>query len=368
MARTRQRAASVSSQIVQRAKRPIAKVEPEEEFDVNNFVSSGSTLLNLALTEHPNCGWQKGKMANLIGDSGVGKTLLALTTFAEAAYNPKQKDISMVFDDAENALEFNLSRIFGEETEQRVEILNPPSDNIEQFSDNLAKTIKKKAPFIYILDSFDAIGSEADTEHIEAERKIRNGESNKKSTGSYGMAKPKLASQLLREECGKLKQTKGVLLIVSQTRDNLTPGSYEKKTRSGGKALKFYATHEVWIIYKGALTSNNKRRIGAECDIKVTKNKVTGKKRTVSFSIFDGYGIDDIGSMIDFLLDEKVWTGTSNAINTKNDLGFKETITRKALITHIETKGLEKTLKKIVTEVWLDIEEELKPKRKHKYE
>jgi RecA/RadA recombinase len=358
-----------------------AKKAPEVEdtkLTPDNFASSGSTLLNLALTGHPDFGWQFGRMANIIGDSGVGKTLLVLTSCAETAYNDAQNEVELDFDDAEHAMGFDVGKIFGSKTEARLNFINPPSENIEQFSDNLALRMRKKIPFIYVLDSFDAIGSEADTEHIESERKIRLGESNKKSTGSYGMAKPKLASQMLREDCGTLEKTKGALLIISQTRDNLTPGSFEKKTRSGGKALKFYANHEVWVILTSQIKKGPKgreRRVGAEAQVKVTKNKVTGKRRTVNFDIYDGYGIDDINSMIDFMLDEKEWTGGgSSKINTKRDLGIPEVIgkeggiMRDALIDLIEAdKKKLRELKDVVTELWNDIEKSLEPKRVSKY-
>jgi len=355
---------SVVSQIKAKSKKKA--VEEKKPITAEYFISSGSTLLNLALTGNPFYGWQLGKMANIIGDSGTGKTLLVLTSLAEVAHNPKQTDVELVFDDAENALEFDLESCFGEATEGRTEILDPPSENIEQFSDRLSVTIAKGNPFVYVLDSFDALGSEADTKHIESERKIRMGQSKKESSGSYGTAKPKIASQMLREDCGKLKRSKGALLIISQTRDNLTPGSFEKKTRSGGKALKFYATHEVWIILTGAIKAKN-RRIGAECLVKVSKNKITGKKREIKFNVYDSYGVDDIGSMVDFLLAEEIWKGGGKAnIDTKGDLVSKS-ISRGKLIEMIESKGLENRLKNIVGRVWNEIEESLKVKRKKRY-
>ena len=104
-----------------------SKVEPKKEnshFNPDEFVSSGSTLLNLALTDHPHCGWQKGKMANVIGDSSSGKTFLTLTSFAEATQDDNFDDFRLIMDDAEHANEFNLEHLFGSAVAERIE---PPA-------------------------------------------------------------------------------------------------------------------------------------------------------------------------------------------------------------------------------------------------
>ena len=388
----------LADQIRSRARKQVpvkSKVDEDDiedaSFDPADFLSSGSTLLNLALTNHPDCGWKLGRMANVIGDSGAGKTVLCVTSIAETCNDKSKSDVNTKFDDAEHAFEFNVKKMFGKATKERLEMIDPPSENIEHFSDNLSDAIKEGEPFIYVLDSFDSLGCEDDTKHIENERLIRQGKSKAKSKGSYGTAKPKLASQLLREECGKLSDSKGALLIISQTRDNLNAFSFEKKTRSGGKALKFYATHEVWVIYTGAIKEKN-RQIGAETEIKVRKNKITGKKRTIKLNVYDDYGLDNIGSCVDFLIEEKRWTfagkdkeaakkkvarvakeedeksAVGKLIDTKDDLGDYLPMSRAKLIQTIEDDELEEELKKATAACWWDIEQSLKPKRKAKYD
>lgn len=368
MARGRQ---PVSKQMEERAKRPVRREEEPEHFNPDDFVSSGSTMLNLALTDHPDCGWQKGKMANIIGDSSAGKTFFTLTSYAEAELDDRFDDFDFVFDDAENANEFDMKRLFGKAVAKRIH--NPlngkgeeiPSDTIEDFSDNLLRLLAKRKPFFYTLDSFDAITCEADRDKMEEHRIAR--EKGNQTKGSFGMGKAKGASSILREVCGKMKQTDSILLIISQTRDNVDPMSPSKRTRSGGRALKFYATHEVWL-YLGKQIKSRDRTIGTEVEISVSKNKITGKRRSVSVSIFYDYGIDDIGSMIDFLLDEKAWTGGGKSpIDTKGDL-CKEPMQRTKLIEYIEDNNLEGKLKKIVAAEWKSIEDSLKLKRKSKYD
>ena len=388
----------LKDQIQTRARKKAAKKVSCEDiedvpFDPNDFVSSGSVLLNLALTNHPDCGWKLGRMANVIGDSGAGKTVLCMTSVAATCNDDSNSDVNAKFDDGEHAYEFNTKKMFGPRTKARLQFVDPPSENIEGFSDNLRAAINEDEPFIYIMDSFDSLGCEDDTKHLESERLIRQGKSKAKSKGSYGTAKPKLASQLLREECGKLSDSRGALLIISQTRDNLNAFSYEKKTRSGGKALKFYATHEVWIIYTGAIKEKD-RQVGAETEVKVRKNKITGKKRSIKLYVFDDYGIDDIGSCVDFLVSEKWWSysakeapkgpktkvarapkaeddekvSKTKPIDTKGDLGDYPAMSRTKLIQTIEDDDLKEELKQAVTACWNDIEESIRPKRKAKYE
>lgn len=372
MARLQRGAKSIieplKDQIEGRARRAPRTEEPEH-FNPDNFVSSGSTLLNLALTDHPDCGWRKGRMANIIGDSSAGKTFFCLTSYAEAELDPSFDKYDFIFDDAEHANDFDMKKLFGKAVAKRVH--NPdngkgeftPSDKIEDFSDNLLRLINSKVPFFYTLDSFDALTCEADSDKMEEHRIAR--EKGNQTKGTYGMGKAKGASGILREVCGKIENSGSVLLIISQTRDNVDPMSPSKRTRSGGRALKFYAAHEVWL-YLGKPIKSRDRIIGTEVEINVSKNKITGKRRSVTVSIFYDYGIDDIGSMIDFLLDEKEWTGGGkSAIDTK---GFvKESMSRNKLIEHIEQNELEKKLQALASKVWNDIEDSLKLNRKSKY-
>ena len=50
----------------------------------DSLLSTGSTMLNLALTDNPYGGYPKGCLVNVVGDSSSGKTFLCLNTLAEA--------------------------------------------------------------------------------------------------------------------------------------------------------------------------------------------------------------------------------------------------------------------------------------------
>ena len=348
-----------------------APVEREEAFSPSLLLSTGSTLLDLACSDNPNGGFLLGRMVNLIGDSSSGKTLLCLSMLAEACNDSRFDDYKIIFDDVEAAMSFNISHLFGSKLANRIDspVTNEEgesqgSDTIQQFGYHVMDAINSGEPFIYVLDSFDALSSDEEIGKMEAAQEAY--EKGKDTKGSYGMEKAKIGGRILANIVRKLKNTKSMVLIISQTRENIDPMSFTKKTRAGGKALKFYATHEIWLAAgqkkKG---KGGERVIGTEAKAKISKNKLTGKVREVSFNIFYDYGVDDIGSCVDFLVEEKHWGKTKNTIHaTELELdGGRDTIIR-----GIEDKGLERKLKRIVSKVWNQIEEDLKLNRKGRYE
>lgn len=337
-----------------------------------SLVPTGSTLLDLALSDSSDGGFGTGKMANIIGDSSAGKTFLCLSCLAEMANLSEFDDYRFIFDDVEAANEFDMEYLFGKQAASRIE---PPgwesvdgdrmpvySGTVEEFHANVQEAIDEGKSFVYVLDSMDALTSEDEVEktakHLDAVRK------GTKTTGSYGMGKAKGNSAILRQIIRELKKGRSLVLIISQTRDNIDPMSFEKKTRSGGRALKFYATHEIWMAVVKKLKSKE-RIIGVQVRVRVKKNKLTGKERQVDFSIYYDYGIDDIGSCIDYLIQEKFFQTDKQSILIE-EWGFKGS--PKSLIKFIEDNSKEAEFKKMVGDYWRGVEESLKLGRKRKYE
>lgn len=348
-----------------------AKQPAEKKVFSKKLLHSGSVMLNLACTDSLDGAWGIGRMVNLIGDSSAGKTLLALSMLAEASINPEFAEHDLIYDDAESALSFDLSGMFGSKFSERIKAPNYDgegvaihSDTIQDFFYTCKRLLKAGKPFIYVLDSFDSISSVDEAKKIEDNYQAH--EKGKDEKGSYGDGKAKVSSQIFRSIIRDLDRNNSFLLIISQTRENLNAmNPFDKKTRSGGKALKFYATHEIWLALKGAIKSKD-RKVGAYVRAKITKNKITGKLREVDFPIYYDYGVDDIGAMIDFMVEEKQWGKSGNSIVIPA-IDFKGTEDK--LIKLIESdKKIESKIRRMVQKTWNDIEESLQLGRKKKYE
>jgi hypothetical protein len=338
-------------------------------------VSTGSTLLNLACTEHPDLGFLKGGYYYLVGDTSSGKTWTSLSCFAEACRNEAFADYRLIFDDVEGGAMMDIGHYFGGAVVKRME---PPkrkkgenifSGTVEDFYFHLTDLIEDDRPFIYVLDSQDGLDSAYAGKKFEEHKKAAM--LGRESAGSYGDGKAKYHSENIRHVLAGLRKTGSILIIIGQTRDNLGFG-FETKTRSGGRALRFYANLEIWTSVGGKISKmvrEKKRTIGVKCLAEVKKNRVTGKigkDRQVQIPIYYDLGIDDVGSMVDFLVAEKHWKKTKDRSIDAHDIMCEGS--RKEIIAHIEQEDLEGKVKWVTSKVWNEIESACAPNRKRRYE
>ena len=335
------------------------------------YVSSGSVLLNLALTGTTTRGFQTGKYYRLVGDSGSGKTFLSLTCMAEASMRKEFDSYDLTYDDAEDGVGFDFKKFFGPKMASRV---SPPkqdgsnSTTVEEFYDNFFRRVESGKPCIYVMDSMDVLDTIADARKLKKTRASRE-KGTDDVTGSYGTAKAKLNSEMLRRAVEPLRRTGSILIIISQTRDAI--GGFNpfgpQKTTGGGHALKFYANQEIWMSLAGdikKLVKGKQRKIGVNVKIRVKKNRQTGQDRTTTVPIYYSFGIDDVGSCIDYLIEEGHWKKKQGGLYAPE---FEFSGPKEKLIQSIEDSNKEKTLAKIVKGVYNTIEEATQLKRKTKY-
>jgi RecA/RadA recombinase len=344
-------------------------VEPSY-IDVNELVPVGSTTCHLECSGHWQGAFKLGTMVNLIGDSSSGKSLTAFTVFAECNKLKRFNNHKFIYDDVEAANEFNLAKLFGEQCADRID-QSIRSRTIEDFNDNIANLLDEGEPFIYVLDSFDGLTSEAVLKKDIENRKKR--EKGNETTGDYGDGKAKIFSRFCSLRIQELRDMNSLLIVISQTRDNIGFGAmFTPKTRSGGKALKFYSAFEIWLACQKK-EKKGKRVIETNVQGKISKNKLTGHHGEFYFPILNDYGIDNIKSCINFLMDEGDWTGTKKSVNTKGFLEFKDKKGNvkhpsiKEIIDYIEEEGKEIELYKVCQKTYDKIMESLKPDRKPKY-
>lgn len=298
------------------------------------FISTGCSLLNAAVGG----GWVLGRCANIVGDKSAGKTLLAIEACANfhrtypGGYI-RYKEAEAAFDEryAEAlgmpvaAVDFKGRPVSPRDEEELAELqakmaearndrereplekavkklrkkgVGVPQNTIEAFYEDVLWCLDQNPgrPMLYVLDSLDALSDEA-----EQGREIGD--------ASFGGSKPKKIGEMFRRLIDRLERQDAALIIVSQLRDKIGVTFGEKQTRSGGKALDYYASHIIWLSELGKIErtiDGIKRVTGVDIRARVRKNKVGLPFRECSYPILFGYGIDDLTAGVEWLIECKL--------------------------------------------------------------
>jgi recombination protein RecA len=308
-----------------------------------DFINSGCTLLNCVLGG----GYPLGRIVNIVGDKSTGKSLLGIEACANFA---RQYSGPIYYREVESAWDDEYARALGLPLE-RVDF-GPPivavEDVFEDLEALLQKVAKKQTNALYVLDSLDALSDRAELKRSMDE-------------GSYAMEKAKRMGQLFRRLVQKIGGNNMCIIIISQVRDNIGVTFGRKTTRSGGRALDFYASQILYLAQLKTLKRTIlkvERPIGVRIRAKCEKNKVALAYRECEFNIVFGYGTDSVTASLEWL--ESVGKlsrvgvakgDVSNMARKVAELGAKE------------RQEMYDLLDKTVTEEWYSIERRFLPIR-----
>ncbi len=339
----------------------------------SDVLSSSSTLVNLACLGRWDGAFMKGTYSILVGDSQAGKTFFTLALLAEAAANPKFRKYRLIYDDVENGALMNREYFFGAKLVDRLESPSVDDDGnacnsvlADDFYFAADEAMKDDGRCVYVVDSMDALTTMSEVSKFYKRKRARKEGTSVSGTMTDGKAQGN--SRDLRQVLSRVRDTNSILVLVSQTRDKIGGGLFEqKKTRAGGHALTFYATCELWLSISGRIKSTVNKRvypIGVMCRVRVKKNRVVGRDRTVDVPIYYDYGIDDIGSCCKYLCDNKHWkSGEGKVVAPEFDYAGSKS----GLIRAIEERNQEDVLRQLVQQVWEEIERKLTQDRKRRY-
>lgn len=337
------------------------------------LLSTGCTLLDVALSGRARGAIPKGTYWSLVGASGSSKTWFTFCLFAEAARDPNFAKYIFVHDNAENGALMDVPTYFGAAVVDR---LRPPgkgktaSESVEDFYHNVEAAVAC-GPCIYVLDSMDAVDAAAEVENYEARQHFHDtGKGESQIRGSMGMAKAKANSKHLGRVANTvLRQNGSILVIISQTRDLLNAPFPGMQTYSGGKALKFFSHVQTWTKVKGPVKKHYKgkdREVGAVLSVDVQKNRVCGWEGNLPpVTFLKGYGIDDVGSNVDYLIGERHWKKCGDDEYSAPEIGAEGS--RDGLIAWVQDKGQEGLVADLVASVWAEIVAGAAPQRKRRY-
>ena len=279
----------------------------EPQAHAPEYFSTGCTLLDLVLGGGMGMGFPAGVVLNLVGDKSSGKTFLANEIIAANHHRlntAKKTRFVWHYDDSESGYTFNTRKLYGVEVRPADREM-ADSKTVEEMDTNAGvflNTIKPEQVGMYVVDSLDGLSDDEKEERAEARVTAAEKGKELEQGDTYGTAAAKFLSQeFFRTKTSQFRERNASLIIVSQVRENLDKKAFGKKyKRAGGKAMDFYAHSCLWLTTIAKITKGD-RVVGVLVEAKAEKSKTPRPFRSCQFTLYFDYGIDNIGTNLDFL-------------------------------------------------------------------
>ena len=264
----------------------------ETPTDVTDWISTGSTILDLAISNRPDGGLAAGRITEINGLEGSGKSLIG----AHALAATQKKGGLAVYIDTESAVSSEFLQAIGIDTENmlyvHLETVEEIFDTIETIVTKIRESDKDKLVTI-LVDSLAAASTK-----VEMDADF--------DKDGWATAKAIVISKAMRKITQLIARQRVCLIFTNQLRQKLGVMFGDPWTTSGGKALPFHSSTRIRLKNVGQIKDTKKNTIGIKIRAQVIKNRLGPPLRSADFSLYFDKGIDDFGSWLEVLKGHKL--------------------------------------------------------------
>ena len=256
--------------------------------DVTDWVSTGSTVLDLAISNRPNGGFPVSKIVEITGLEQSGKSLLASHIIA----NTQKKGGIAIYIDTESSLNAQFLQAIGVDVEKMVYLPLETVEDIFDAIENVISQVRENNPDKLVTIVVDSVA--AATTKIESAADFEK--------DGYATQKASILSKAMRKITNLIGKEKILLVFANQLRQKIGAMPFaDQYTTSGGKALQFHASVRLRLKQVGKLKekiNGVEEIVGSEVEVVVVKNRMGPPNRKVRYNIFYRQGIDDYGGWL----------------------------------------------------------------------
>lgn len=243
---------------------------------VKQWIPTGSRWLDSIICRGKYAGIPVGKITEIAGLSGAGKSFMA----AQIAGNAQKMGLFPVYFDAESAIDPMFLEQAGIDTENLMYIQAVSVEKVLETIETLIEEYED-TQFLFIWDSIAATSSEKELES----------DFNPQSTMSV---KPRIFGKAFPKLTIPLADGQHTLLLINQLKTNIDVKNpmaalIEPWIAPGGKAIGYFCSLRIWLTKRKSKASfvqdNTGLRIGSEVKCKLEKSRFGTEGRECTFKI-----------------------------------------------------------------------------------
>ena len=309
--------------------------EQENPAEISDWISTGSSILDLAISNRPHGGLPVGKMVEFNGLEGTGKSLVSAHVVADTQ---KKGGIAVVID-TENAAAPEFWKSLGVDLSKLLYVQCETVEDIFEKMEQMIGIVRKSNKDRILTIIVDSVAAASTKVELESDH----------GKDGFATGKSIIISKAMRKITTMIGRQKVLTVFTNQLRQNLNAMAFgDKYVVSGGKSLAYHCSVRVRLNNTGKL-KKGEEVIGNECKAVVVKNRMGPPQRQASFDIYFDSGIADYGSWIKVLKENNLVKQGGAYYTYKKDDGSEWKFQSKDFV---ETMKSDKTLSE---EIYLKI-------------
>ena len=272
--------------------------------DIKDFVSTGSTMLDLAISNKSNGGIAVGRITELNGLESSGKSLLGAHMLAET----QKKGGVAVYIDTETAVSTEFLTAIGVDVESMLYLHLETVEDIFAAIEEITAKVRESDKDRLVTILVDSLAAASTKVEMEADF----------DKDGWATSKAIVISKAMRKITQMIGRQRIALVFTNQLRQKLGVMFGDPWTTSGGKALPFHASTRIRLKNTGQIKDKKNNTIGMKMKAQVIKNRLGPPMRHADFELYFETGIDDFGSWLKVMKEHKL-VKSGGAWYTMND-------------------------------------------------
>jgi recombination protein RecA len=257
--------------------------------DVDEWISTGSTMLDLAISNRPNGGLPVGRIIEITGLEASGKSLLA----AHALADTQKKGGLAVYIDTENAISREFLEAIGINLKDMLYVPLETVEDIFDAIDSIVESIRKNSKNRLVTIVVDSVAGASTKQEMAADY----------DKDGWATSKAIILSKAMRKITNFVGRERICLIFTNQLRTRLGVSFGDQWTTSGGKAIAFHSSVRLRLKSVGQIKLAKsidapEAVVGITTRAQVVKNRMGPPLRSVDYEIYFDSGIDDYGSWL----------------------------------------------------------------------